>query len=67
MIKFGKLIRQPDFYRIGQNAVGITALADIDYYDVHNEQDYQGGAVQAEGRYDIAEQPGLPEQQAISA
>lgn len=43
----------------GRNAVGITALADIDYYDYHNEQDYQGGAVQVEGRYDIAEQTWL--------
>lgn len=43
----------------GRNAVGITALGDFDYYDHANEQDYQGGAVQAEGRYDIAEQTWL--------
>lgn len=43
----------------GRNALGVTALADIDYYDHHDEEDYQGGAIQAEGRYDIAEQTWL--------
>jgi hypothetical protein len=43
----------------GRNAVGITAFGDMDYYDHHNEQDYQGGAVQAEGRYDLGEQTWL--------
>ncbi|MDP9127625.1 MAG: outer membrane beta-barrel protein [Pseudomonadota bacterium] len=40
----------------GRHAFGITALADIDYYQHHDEQNYKAGAIQAEGRYDIAEQ-----------
>ncbi len=40
----------------GRHAVGITALADIDYYTVHDEQNYAAGAIQAEGRFDISEQ-----------
>lgn len=40
----------------GRHAVGITALADINYYTIDSNQNYAGGAIQAEGRYDIAEQ-----------
>lgn len=43
----------------GRHAIGITALADIDYYSHRNEQNYKAGAVQAEGRFDISEQTWL--------
>ncbi|MDX2028939.1 MAG: outer membrane beta-barrel protein [Alphaproteobacteria bacterium] len=40
----------------GRHALGFTGLADIDYYTVDDKQNYAGGAMQAEGRYDISEQ-----------
>ena len=40
----------------GRNAVAVTGLGDFNYYANNNEQNYQAGAVQAEGRYDIAQQ-----------
>ncbi len=43
----------------GRHAIGITALGDLDWYTNNPKQSYKGGAVQAEGRYDLAEQTWL--------
>lgn len=43
----------------GRHAFAITALGDINFYAYDRNQDYQGGAIQAEGRYDISEQTWL--------
>jgi hypothetical protein len=38
----------------GRNAVAVTGFGDFDYYSSHNDQNYSSGAIQAEGRWDIA-------------
>jgi hypothetical protein len=43
----------------GRNAVAFTGYGDFDYYTVNNEQNYNSGALQAEGRWDIAHQTWL--------
>jgi len=43
----------------GRNAVALTGFGDFDYYSVHSAQDYNSGAIQAEGRWDIAHQTWL--------
>jgi hypothetical protein len=43
----------------GRNAVAITGFGDFDYYTVNNEQNYNSGALQAEGRWDLAHQTWL--------
>src|ERR1700761_8898545 len=43
----------------GRNAIAITGLGDFNYYTNNSEQDYHAGAIQAEGRYDIANQTWL--------
>jgi len=40
----------------GQNAVGLTGFGDFDVYSSDADQNYTSGALQAEGRYDIAHQ-----------
>jgi len=43
----------------GRDAVALTGFGDFDYYSVHNAQNYNSGALQAEGRWDIAHQTWL--------
>ncbi|MBI3419543.1 MAG: outer membrane beta-barrel protein [Proteobacteria bacterium] len=43
----------------GQHAVAITGLADINRYTNNNAEDFDDGVLQAEGRYDIAQQTWL--------
>jgi hypothetical protein len=43
----------------GRDAFAVTGFGDFDYYSVHSAQDYNSGALQAEGRWDIAHQTWL--------
>jgi len=43
----------------GRNAVALTGFGDFDYYSSHNDQNYNSGAAQAEGRWDIAHETWL--------
>jgi hypothetical protein len=43
----------------GRHALALTAVGDINRYTHRDEENFQGGAVQAEGRYDITEQTWL--------
>ncbi|MER2519248.1 MAG: outer membrane beta-barrel protein [Bdellovibrionales bacterium] len=43
----------------GRHALVFTGFGDFNYYSNNNEQVYHAGAIQAEGRYDIAEQTWL--------
>lgn len=40
----------------GRHALVFTGFGDFNYYSNNNEQAYHAGAIQAEGRYDIAQQ-----------
>ena len=40
----------------GRDAVALTGFGDFDVYSSHNDQNYNSGALQAEGRWDIAHQ-----------
>jgi hypothetical protein len=43
----------------GRHALAFTGVADLNAYTTHDEENYNGGAMQAEGRYDISEQTWL--------
>jgi len=43
----------------GKNAIAISGFGDFDVYSANSEQNYNSGALQAEGRWDIAQQTWL--------
>jgi hypothetical protein len=43
----------------GRHAVALTAVGDINRYTHRDEENFEGGVIQAEGRYDITEQTWL--------
>lgn len=43
----------------GKDALSVNAYGDFDYYSVHKAQNYDDGAVQVDGRWDIAHQTWL--------
>ncbi len=43
----------------GRNAIAVTGFGDFDYYTSNTDQNYNSGAIQAEGRWDIAHQTWL--------
>jgi hypothetical protein len=43
----------------GRHAVALTAVGDINRYTHRDEENFESGAIQAEGRYDITEQTWL--------
>jgi len=43
----------------GRNAIAFTGFGDLDFYTANSSQNYYSGAMQAEGRWDIAHQTWL--------
>jgi hypothetical protein len=43
----------------GKDAIALTGFGDLDWYTVDSKQDYYSGAIQAEGRWDLAHQTWL--------